>query len=157
VAKDESEAVKMVKEGVAAQMALEALDALIAKLADVKQMMTSGQAFSAEDLEKKFEGWWCLRDAITTYGTIAAQAPASAAAPVVDAAKAPEAPPAAPPAAAPPVVETPAVTPPPVVEDDPAVAKGEGGTKDLAGPRKAPADLFRMAKNKTRTSPVVKA
>jgi len=139
------------KEGVAQEIAIEALDALIGKLNGLRTAVTGG-TLTPETFEETFRGWWDIRSAIETYTAIAAAAPAPAAAPSPEEmaaaankdgnAPAPGATTPKPPDADPPSVGG---TPAPVVDAEPNVSK----SVDLAGPRKTAAELFKLAKSRS--------
>lgn len=74
------------KATVSGQLAVEALDALTAKVNALRTAVASG-AVDRETFEEAFEGWWDLRSAIETYCRISGC--------VTPGAEAPEAPPAA--------------------------------------------------------------
>lgn len=61
------------KASVSAQIAVEALDALTKKIADLRTAVASG-AVDREAFEAAFSGWWDLRSAIETFTAIAAGA-----------------------------------------------------------------------------------
>jgi len=123
---DDTPIAKLVKEGVSAQIALEALDALISKVNSVKDLVASGNA-TAESVEKTFEGWWNLMDAIRTHSAIAAAAKVPAETPPP--AKSDD---AAPPA--PPVEKT-------AEEMEKDLMGDKGWSGDLSGPRMSPEEM----------------
>jgi hypothetical protein len=59
------------EKGVAQDLAMEALEALISKVNGIRPMIEGG-TFNNDEFNKMFDGWWSCREAISTYGTIAA-------------------------------------------------------------------------------------
>jgi hypothetical protein len=68
------------KASVSAQIAVEALDALIGKVNALKALVATGAAIDREAFEAAFSGWWDLRSAIETFTAIAAGSGAAPAA-----------------------------------------------------------------------------
>lgn len=119
--KDEEEekrkkAAEFDKAGISAQIAVEALDALIGKVNGLKALLESGAAIDREAFEAAFSGWWDLRSAVETFSAIAGATPAT-----------PEAPEAAALSADPP-----AAGDPPATDDTPAA--GDPPAADAAAP-----------------------
>ena len=73
------------------QLAVEALETLISKLAALRVLLTAGTADS-KAFESAFDGWWTLQDAIRTFASIGSGGGAPAPAPAAPAEMSAEAP-----------------------------------------------------------------